>query len=231
MPFSVETDETEMIGIDYVAKGGGNAAAIDSTSGTSEPTGRKGKRRAGRPSGESKGNAEYPDGANFLSPEDEDLIATMTTRLNSVRMLQSRITVLQKFIQSLPPSYLSSANELMTPNSPSAESLPHMRQINALITRLSLLTPPPLVTDESAPTPQAEVKLASQANDTSLTSLLALLSWNIQGANELGRKFAATEQTRQNQKQSGKMMMPGRGGNRFDFMGDRGAIEPDFDLE
>ena len=232
LPYSVETEETEMIGIDYVAKGGGNAGAIDTSLESSEASGRKGKRRSTR-SSDSKGIGGSADVADvtFLSPEEDDLIATLTTRVNSVRMLQSRIAILQKFIQSLPPSYLTNSEVPLANGSPPAEALPHLRQINALITRLSLLTPAPLVTDDKVPTSQAEVNLTGQANDTGLTSLLALLSKNIQGANELERKFNATEQIRLSQRQSSKMMLSGRAGNRFDFLGDRSTVEPEFDLE
>ncbi|KKY15247.1 putative cop9 signalosome subunit 6 [Phaeomoniella chlamydospora] len=242
LPYTVETEETEMIGVDYVAKGGGNASAID-PSGPGEPSSRKGKQRS-HTSEEQNTHDLFPttlDAKTFLSSEDDDLIANLTTRLNSVRMLQSRLSLLQKFINSLPPSYLSSASEHLTPTSPSPSSLSYLRQISALVTRLSLLTPVPTITpsddDNSIPPTQAEADLTAQSNDANLTALLSLLGRNIQGANELGRKFSAAESVKQTQKQSGRMMKAAAGmcgAGRFEFMtggssGD-GMVEPDFEM-
>ena len=218
IPYSVETEETEMIGIDYVAKGGGNAAAIDTPSSPENTaiSSKKGKRRS----------KQDDIGPNTLSAEEQDLVANLSTRLNSVRMLQSRIGLLQKALKSMPPSYLHDASTPLTTSAPSPDTLPHLRQVNSLVTRLSLLTPAPIVTDETNPTSQVEFNLTAQSNDVNLAALLSLLGKNIQGASELGKKLPATESVRkpQNPAATGG----GGGGGRFDFVGDQFA-EPEYD--
>ncbi len=118
LPFTIETDEAEMIAIDYVAKGAGSAAALSDTQsdeGVSPPVSqassadKKGKKRANLPldvsdsPASSGGAADNNTTRTTLSPEAEDHIASLTTRLNSVKMLQSRIALIRTFIKSLPP--------------------------------------------------------------------------------------------------------------------------------
>jgi len=202
--YTIETDETEMIAIDYVAKGAGSAAAVhvagegQSSSETKEPTEDKGKKRADEAEGEELANGS-DEAANLLSTEEEDQIAGITTRLNSVRMLLSRLSLLTTFIRSQPPSYLSDRNTPLSKTSPDPAQLPHLRDIQALLTRLSLLTPPADDASGTATSTSADaLTLASlsQSNDVALSSLLAILGQDVQGLSELGRKFASVEQER-----------------------------------
>lgn len=73
LPYSVETDETEMIGVDFVARGGGNAAALETAVPVPEKPDRKGKKRAAsdQEKAAEKGVESAKD-ANPLSTEDED---------------------------------------------------------------------------------------------------------------------------------------------------------------
>ena len=201
--YTIETDETEMIAIDYVAKGAGSAAAVhlagegQSSSETKEPTEDKGKKRADEAEGEEGANGS-DEAANPLSTEEEDQIAGITTRLNSVRMLLSRLSLLTTFIRSQPPSYLSDPNTPLSKTSPDPAQLPHLRDVQALLTRLSLLTPPADVTSSTTSASADSLTLASlsQSNDVALSSLLAVLGQDVQGLSELGRKFASAEQER-----------------------------------
>ncbi len=196
LPYSIDTDETEMIAIDYVAKGAGSAAAVEEAPSAAKPveapsTDKKGKKRADRSteSAETK-ETNGVDESKSLTPEEEDQIAGTTTRLNSVKMLQSRLGLLHTFIQSLPPSYLSGPNS--EPTFPDASHLPHLRNIQALLTRLSLLTPSADTSSPKRTQPLASASL-SQANDVSLASLLFLLGQDVQSLSELGRKFHTVE--------------------------------------
>ncbi|EXJ62999.1 hypothetical protein A1O7_03443 [Cladophialophora yegresii CBS 114405] len=200
LPYSIDTDETEMIAIDYIAKGAGSAAAIDDTPIVVQPTeappaDKKGKKRAdpSPEAAETKPTNGVEEPLKTLTAEEEDQIAGITTRLNSVKMLQSRLALLQTFVQSLPPSYLTS------PPSPSSESafpdpahLPHLRNIQALLTRLALLTPARDGSSASAKNALASASL-SQSNDVSLAYILSLLGQDIQSLSELGRKFSTVE--------------------------------------
>ncbi len=205
LPYTIDTDETEMIAIDYVAKGAGSAAAVDDgpPPPPRKPTDpplldKKGKKRAdppprpSQPLGTKQTNG-VEEKRSALTPEEEDQLATITTRLNSVKMLQTRLSLLKNFIQSLPPSYLSSPDSTAAASSsPDQSHLPHLRNIQALLTRLSLLTP----TDSAgSPQPLAAASQA-QSNDVALTSMLSLLGQDVQALSELGRKFAALESNR-----------------------------------
>lgn len=62
LPYSVETGEAEMISVDFVARGGGNAANIDA------PGKQKGKEKVSQ---ESKSQQALND-SSYLSPEDDE---------------------------------------------------------------------------------------------------------------------------------------------------------------
>jgi len=206
LPFTIDTDETEMIAIDYVAKGAGSAAAVDEavseaptpTSKSAEPPvpDKKGKKRADPPvsaAAEPKQSNGVEEKLTTLNPEEEDQLASMTTRLNSVKMLQARISLLRNFIQSLPPSYITNQDSSpLTPTSPDPSHLPHLRNIQALLTRLSLLTP----TDSASSSQPLAAASQAQSNDVALASMLSLLGQDVQALSELGRKFATVETNR-----------------------------------
>ncbi|EXJ86417.1 hypothetical protein A1O3_03368 [Capronia epimyces CBS 606.96] len=235
LPYTIDTDETEMIAIDYVAKGAGSAAAMgegvpnESTTvpKTAEqvPTDKKGKQRADSTS-EVSGQKE-PNGAeetsSSLTPEEEDQIANITTRLNSVKMLQTRISLLRSFVQSLPPSYISDQNSApLTPTSPEPSHLPHLRNIQALLTRLSLLTP---VDSASSMQPLAAASRA-QSNDVALANMLSLIGQDIQALSELGRKFATVEGIRGHKVKQGGTKGAGTGVGVDEGDGRFGAVAP-----
>ena len=225
LSYTIETDETEMIAIDYVAKGAGSAAAVHAAedgmlaSGAIGSTANKGKKRADEARGEQLANGA-DDSTNQLSAEEEDQIAGITTRLNSVRMLQSRLSLLTTFIRSQSPSYLSSQDIPLSKTSPDPAQLPHLRDIQALLTRLSLLTPPvdsASSTTTSAAADSLTSASLSQSNDVALSSLLAMLGQDVQAASELGRKLASIEQERLKKGKSKAGMGPGGFGSIGEF--------------
>jgi len=63
--YSVESSEAEMIGVDFVARGGGNATAVEASKAKDENKG-KGKARDGETNG-----AAQPE-ASYLSAEDDE---------------------------------------------------------------------------------------------------------------------------------------------------------------
>jgi COP9 signalosome complex subunit 6 len=202
IPYSVDTDETEMIAINYVAKGAGNAAAAEGAKreispGAAERAEKKGKKKA-----DSSLDTKPPitdgtkDSSSMLAPEEEDQIAGLTTRLNSVRMLQSRLSLLSKFLQQQPPSHLTDSSIPLTASAPDPAQLPHLRNIQALLTRLNLLTPKASSTTSDT-FPSAMI---AQSNDVQLSQLLSLLGQDIQGMGEMGRKFATVEGAKQSKK-------------------------------
>ena len=144
----------------------------------------------------------------------------MTIRLNSVRMLQSRLSLLSTYISSLPQSELSDPDSKLNID---PAHLPHLRNIKALITQLSLLTPHSNTAAATRSTTTAPMNAVptqpqldplthaqkAQTNDVNLSGLLALLGQDVQGLTELGRKFALVETARQSK---GKKMGGGAGG-------------------
>jgi COP9 signalosome complex subunit 6 len=219
IPYTVETDEAEMIAIDYVAKGAGSAAAVadsdtnasSSTTAQQQPQSpsddKKGKKRAEAESSStsqpmSTTPTDPPPTLDTLTSEEQDQIATIQTRLNSVKMLQSRLNLLTKFLSSLPASYLTSQSIPLTPTSPNPAHLPHLRNIQALLTRLSLLTPSPSPSSSSSDPTPLESASKAQSNDVALTQLLAILNHDVQALSELGRKFAAVDSARSAKKKN-----------------------------
>lgn len=212
VPYVVETDETEMIAINYVAKGAGSAAAISHTT-QADP-----KKSSQLTEEEKEGIVSdkkvglVPQRVPTLTAEEEDQIAGMTTRLNSIKMLQERLQLLSRLVESMPPSYISDQSIPLSPSSPTAEHLVHLRNIQALLSRLSLLTP--AGQDEAESLREAG---RSQSNDVALTSILSLLGSDIQGLSELGRKFVTVEQSKSSRNKGKGGFTQGAYGGMDDF--------------
>ena len=68
VPYSVETGEAEMISVDFVARGGGNATAVDGSAKKGVKSQTSDSLRDHAPSKEAK---SVPD-SSILSPEDEE---------------------------------------------------------------------------------------------------------------------------------------------------------------
>lgn len=217
LPYSVETGEAEMIGVDYVARGAGNATAVDNAvkeSGKNQasqtPVGTVGSNKAGK----------VADDSSILSPEDDEreytdiattdmmanvvlfrlVITSLTARANAVKMLHARIQLLKTYLQNLPPSYLTTVSPpdpSTTPPSPQHTEINHplLRSIQALLNRLPLLTP--------ASEASFEEEILAQKSDVSLVALLGVLSNNVKDARELGRKFGIVEQSKHHSKRGG----------------------------
>lgn len=221
--FIIDTDEAEMIAINYVAKGAGSAAAVTQAPQTAPKKSEEAQESSNKSSTEQKEAA--PSKGPTLSPEEEDQIAGLTTRLNSIKMLQERLQVMSQLVESVPPSYLSDQTVSLSPDSPSTEHLAQLRNIQALLTRLSLLTPVGKAESESL----AQAGRA-QANDVALTSILSMLGQDIQGLSELGRKFMTVEQSKSAKSKSKGGFSQGGFGGLDDFNGRPSGLNPDSGL-
>jgi COP9 signalosome complex subunit 6 len=191
LPYTVETGEAEMISVDFVARGGGNATAVDGTVKKSTPEKNeadgKGKTRVGKKS-EKEAETSKVDDQHILSQEDEELIASLTAKANAIKMLHARINLIAVYLQNLPPSYISDA----VPEGVESSEKQHtpvnhaiLRSIQALLSRLSLLIP----ADAAA----FEHELMSEQNDVNLVSLLSTITQSIKEVRETGRKFAVVD--------------------------------------
>ncbi|CRL25573.1 Mov34/MPN/PAD-1 [Penicillium camemberti] len=175
LPYSVETGESEMIGIDTIVQASGTA----SLNATQEPT----KRAQQTEQTESNKQSSQVE----LSQEEEELIASLSTRLNAVRTLESRVSLIKSYLSSLSEADFSSDR---SKDDTSATKLSHpiIRNVNSLLSHLSILSP----SEQSTFT----TEVLSQSNDVLLISLLGQLGDNVKAMRELGRKSAVVQATR-----------------------------------
>ncbi|KAF2144078.1 uncharacterized protein K452DRAFT_223752 [Aplosporella prunicola CBS 121167] len=208
--YSVETGEAEMIAVDFVAQGGGNATAVDTSkagAGESSSKGKsKGKSKAESERESAAANGTAPDGSVALTSEDEELLASLTAKANAIKMLRARINLLEIYISKLPPSYLTDA---ILPVEPTTEAPNYeiLRSIQSLLSRLPLLTP----LDRTTFAREA----AEQRSDVELTNMLASITGSVFATSELGKKFSIVEMARSNKKMNSN--------NPFAFDGMPGA--------
>ncbi|KAF5548175.1 cop9 (constitutive photomorphogenic) subunit 6 [Fusarium phyllophilum] len=190
LPYSVETDETEMISMNYVAASGGNAAAApqkeDKPSLSIESNG-KGKRRLVESHDEDHSKATAQDDEVTLTPEEDETIAALTAKANAIKMLQSRILLLTTYLERLPPSYINgnTADSSSMDADYTTPSATVLRQIQALVSRLDLVIP----SDRAA----FEREMLHEANDVNLVRLLNGIVQSVGQARDVGKKFYVVE--------------------------------------
>lgn len=224
VPYSVETDETEMISMNYVAASGGTAASAatkdERPARSIESTG-KGKRRlveAGGPE-ESKDQPATEEIAVDLSREEEEMVAALTAKANAIKMLHSRIRLLTTYLERLPPSYINGQKQdpiaaTTTTDSESMDtdyttpSLPILRQVQALVSRLDLVIP----SDKEA----FDREMLQETNDVNLIGMLNSLMQSVSHARDVGRKAHVVELAKNTSRRGGVGMgdyMPSPGFN------------------
>ncbi|KAI1210821.1 uncharacterized protein F4807DRAFT_420535 [Annulohypoxylon truncatum] len=209
LPYSVETGEAEMISMDFVARGAGNATVVEKKT-SSKPTAEadpKGKQplKAG-----AAGNTDQGKSVDFvLEKEDEEMIAALNAKANAIKMLQSRVNLLITYLERLPPSYLSPNNA--TNLSEAQYTVPShtiLRSIQALVSRMSLLVP----SDKQA----YEQEMLSEANDVHLMELLDNVMESITEARDAGKKYGIVESAKSHTK---KMLENSALSSSFNFSG------------
>ncbi|KAK0919158.1 hypothetical protein LTR91_022263 [Friedmanniomyces endolithicus] len=230
LSFEVETGEAEMIGVDTVAKAGTAATAVQRADAaqaggeaSKKATGSKGKGKA-----KDKDKEDDTEAAGILSPEDDELIASLTAKANAIRMLNDRINLIRSYLTTLPPSYLTDATST-TP--PPRDTTNHtlLRNVNSLLSRVPLLAPQsPTValsngheaasaTPSTAPAPPPpslgiHAAGAKERQDVHLTSLLAVLSRSVAEAQTMGSKFHIISREKENKSRPAFGGAGGRGG-------------------
>lgn len=221
LSYEVETGEAEMIAVDFVAKGSGVATAVPATTSsksTAEGSSKKGKGKAAVDSPSANNSEE------LLSPEDEELISSLTGKANAIKMLHQRINLIQTYLEQLPPSHLNDAS-LSPTSDPSLQlNQPLLRNISSLLSRLPLLTPassttPAAHSDIPAPISSLAAASAQETSDVQLVALLSALTRSISEAKDMGTKFSVVSKAR-----SDKMpnIGPGPRGMRGGFGGGPG---------
>ncbi|KAK7426920.1 hypothetical protein QQZ08_006512 [Neonectria magnoliae] len=200
LPYSVETDETEMISMNYVAAAGGNAAAAatkEEKPARSVESNGKGKRRLVESQDEQQKDSTQEDEAPLTIEEDE-MIAALTARANAIKMLHSRIRLLATYLQRLPPSYTNSektASESMDTDY-TTPSQTVLRQIQALVSRLDLVIPSDQLSFEK--------EMLHEANDVNLVGLLNDIMQSVSQARDVGKKFNVVETAKASNRRGGQ---------------------------
>jgi COP9 signalosome complex subunit 6 len=220
--YSVETGEAEMIAVDFVARGGGNATAVDgSTAAVSKPESSKaeedkGKKAKGKQKEKEKRD-DTIDETTVMTVEDDELLSTLTNKMNAIRMLSRRLSLIRTYLASLPPSYLSDSSLPVNPEPSSDHPLPlnHpiLRSISAMLARINILAPP----DAGAFTLESQ----QEASDVQLVQLLSAITNSVSAAKDLGRKSSVVENSKaQGRRGMGTFMggggYDGGGGQYFD---------------
>lgn len=178
-----------MIGVDFVARGGGNATAVETVAKAAtskkDTTTLKGKSRQENEEEEYKSTD-----LNVLSREEEELIASLTAKANAIKMLHSRINLITAYLEKLPPQVEGKVSESPPETGKDFATIDHsiLRSIQALLNRLALLVP----ADNAA----FSRELLAEQNDVNLVSLLSTVTESIKYAKEMGRKFAVVDQAR-----------------------------------
>ncbi|OGM50315.1 COP9 signalosome complex subunit 6 [Aspergillus bombycis] len=177
LPYFVETGEAEMIGIDTVARTARNAAVEGPSALSAAKEVLKKK----------TDNKEQSADTVVLSPEEEELIASLNTRLNAIRTLESRISLIKSYVASISPTSKGGNQDKTTPSTATL-SHPILRNINSLLSHLSLLSPQ----EQSA----FSAEVLAQSNDVHLVALLGQLSSSINSMRELGKRTAILNNVR-----------------------------------
>ncbi|KAI1430640.1 COP9 signalosome-like protein subunit 6 [Xylaria sp. CBS 124048] len=191
LPYSVETGEAEMISVDFVARGAGNATAVEPRNQKKVMPGNaddpKGKRKIDTMD-IAESSTDTPDTTeHVLSQDDEEMIAALTAKANAVKMLQSRIKLLIAYLERQPPSRLSDDSNAMVigESEPTLPSHIALRSIQALVNRLSLMAP-------SATGPY-EQEMLREANDVHLMELLNEVTQSAVELKAIGKKHSIVE--------------------------------------
>ncbi|RKF83985.1 COP9 signalosome complex subunit 6 [Golovinomyces cichoracearum] len=191
--FTIETGEAEMISIDFVARGGGNATATDSPE-INFKTNSKGKGseqdNLNRTTSDSKAE-KLGEEERILLREEEELIAYLTTKVNAIKMLQARIDLIASFLKKV---HLSKDTIELNDKENSSSHHIILRSIQALLSRLALLVP----VDSAA----YEQELTSQQNDVNLVSLLSSITESTKEMRDVGMKHGIIENSKMMKKKS-----------------------------
>ncbi|KAH8802816.1 hypothetical protein F5884DRAFT_485173 [Xylogone sp. PMI_703] len=182
LSYTIETGEAEMIGMDFVARGGGNATAIEAIKSKPDEASAKGK--------QGEGKDTKADDSNILEPEVEELIASLQSKANAIKMLKARIDLIAAYLQSVPQQ---------TPETDDANKSPPvnhsmLRSIQALLSRLSLIIPPN--------SKGFDQELVSEQNDVALVSLLSTVTESIHEVTMVGKKFQVIQHGKQSRREN-----------------------------
>lgn len=117
--YTIDSGEAEMIGMDFVAKGAGNATSVPPAKQT-KPVSEKGKEKAVP--------AEKSDKVD-VGVQNDELLSNLTAKKNAINMLNARIKLLLSYLQN-PPLGVTNHQILREIKSLTNSRLPLLRPAN-----------------------------------------------------------------------------------------------------
>jgi len=103
--YSIETGEAEMIAVDFVARGGGNATAVEGTAEVAaskteapkidEDASTRNTRAKQKEKGKEREKDAPIDESQILTAEDDEILSSLTAKMNAIHMLSRRIALLR----------------------------------------------------------------------------------------------------------------------------------------
>lgn len=178
--FTVDSGEAETIAIDFAATGAGHASKRANTltyDGTQTQT-QPGLTNGGPASQQTRGQS---DTQSHLSPEDEDLIASLRTRANAVRMMKARLNLLRTYCQSYPNIRTSDSSTPSGSGKADPADASILRAIQTLTKRMEVVAP----TDREAFLDE----ISCEYSDAALAQLLNMTLSGSRDLSRLNRKF------------------------------------------
>lgn len=200
LAYEVETGEAERIGVDFVARGGGAATAVAKAESATAASASTPKDTKAKGKGKGKAKEEEPEtngaAASVLSPEDDELISSLQAKVNAIKMLNERLTLIRTYLTSLPQSYLNDASS--TAAAADNTNFTLLRSVNSMLSRLPLLSPPQAQQEAEAIVESSNKQSGGEKEkeDVHLTSLLASLTRSVAEAQNLGSRFSVVQKER-----------------------------------
>lgn len=201
--YTIESGEAERIAVDFVARGTGNAQAVSSSGAKSKPAqGGEPMTSTKKRTKEQQKNEALPalpglggkgmeadeehkaeqtpeDVSALLSADEHEMIESLTAKASAVRMLQSRIKLMQKYI-----------TEFEGPSADQSQRNPEiLRCISALLARLPLVVPSSTDANGETTTDAWDREIQEVRSDVELVSLLAKMTESLAETREMGKRF------------------------------------------
>ncbi|KAH8911427.1 hypothetical protein BR93DRAFT_891959 [Coniochaeta sp. PMI_546] len=217
LPYSTETGEAEMIAMQFIREGVAHATREgDATKPTADKKG-KGKQPA---TSQQEPEVPHDEDAN-LSKDELEQISALQTKSNAIKMMRDRIGHLIAYLEKLDPQFINSTQYPPAGTASSGDHLPPsaniLRQIQALVTNIELVTP--------AQQDELEKEMLQETNDVKLIGMIKDMFGTVSNLRDVGKKFAVVESNKaQKNRQQGNQQFADFGGGQQASLGNVGDI-------
>jgi COP9 signalosome complex subunit 6 len=217
LPYSTETGEAEMIAMQFIREGVAHATRNDDSQRSTADKKGKGKQPA---TSQREPQAPQDEDAN-LSKDELEQISALQTKTNAIKMMRDRIGLLIAYLEKLDPEFIKSSQFPPAGTTPSGNYLPPsakiLRQIQALVTNIELVTP--------AQQDELEKEMLQETNDVKLISMIRDMFSTVSDIRDVGKKFAVVESNKaQKNRQQSNQQFADFGGGQQASLGNVGDI-------